>query len=326
MDEYIKAEMARQRIPGLSLAVVRDGKLIKAQGYGLADIEAKVPAAPDTVYELASMTKPFVALDIMRLVERGKVGLDDPASRYLDGLPDAWSSITARHLLTHTSGLVDCENKPTIDETKDYTVEQILRSLFDQPLEFEPGTNFFYSNSNYLILGMIIHKVSGKTWGRFLRDEMLVPLGMGDIQVNGAPGASRLAVGYSLKSGEPKRGDPIALTVLATAYGGLRSTVLDLVKWDIALDAGQIVKPFTLQQMWMPTELVGGGSSGYGLGWIIGRQNGRLCVSHGGARTTGFASMIAKYPDDGLTVIVLTNGFPVDTMHIAERIAGLQSQ
>jgi CubicO group peptidase (beta-lactamase class C family) len=140
IDDYIKRQMTRQHIPGLSLAVVRDGKIIKTKGYGLADVESNVPAKPETVYQLASVTKQFVAAGIMLLVEEGKIGLDDPISRYVEKTPDTWKEITVRHLLTHTSGIKDHLNELPHYNREDVTPEQIVQRIAPMPLNFPPGS------------------------------------------------------------------------------------------------------------------------------------------------------------------------------------------
>ena len=166
VDLYIKTSMARQHIPGLSLAVIRDGKIIKAKGFGLASVELNVPARPETVYELASATKPFVATAIMLLVQDGKISLEDKVSKFVEDAPDTWKGITVRHLLTHTSGIKDYLGDLRRDFPHDTPPEKIVRAAIEAPLNFTPGEKWSYSNTGYVLLGMIVRKVSGKSYRR----------------------------------------------------------------------------------------------------------------------------------------------------------------
>src|SRR5262249_1304649 len=157
----------RQRIPGLSVAVVRNGEVIKAQGYGLANVELQVPATKDTIYSSGSVGKQFTATAVMQLVEDGKIGLDDKISKYLDGTPEAWKDVTVRHLLTHTSGVKDITNH--LNWRKDYTDPELLKEAAQFPLDFPPGENWRYSNTGYVLLGILIKKASGKFYGDWLK-------------------------------------------------------------------------------------------------------------------------------------------------------------
>ena len=162
IDDYIELQMRRQQVPGLSLAVVQDGRVVKLQGYGFADLELQVPVTPDTVFEIGSITKQFVAAAVMTLVEQGKINLDEPASRYLSDLPPAWHEVTVLQLLTHTSGIPDFEEilgygayrTPT-------TAPQLIAVAAAKPMDFPPGAQWHYSNTGYYLLGLIIEKVSG---------------------------------------------------------------------------------------------------------------------------------------------------------------------
>ena len=185
VDEYIATSMARQHIPGLSLVVVRDGAIIKAKGYGLASLEHHVPARPETVYELASATKPFVATAVMLLVQDGKMGLDDRVSKFADDAPDTWKGVTVRHLLTHTSGIKDYLADLRRDFPHDTPPEQVVRAAMEAPLNFTPGEKWSYSNTGYVLLGMIVRKVSGKTYDAFLEERVFKPLGMADTRRDG---------------------------------------------------------------------------------------------------------------------------------------------
>ena len=317
--------MQRQHIPGLSLAVVRDGKVAKAKGYGLANIETNTPATPQTVYQIQSMTKQFTATGIMILVEEGKVLLDEPVSTYLSGTPESWKDITIRRLLNHTSGIKDYINEPTQSLRLDVTDDEVFQATVSRPLNFPVGTRYQYCNTNYLLLGMVIHKITGKPYGEFLRERIFEPLGMKDTRiVSLSEIIPNRASGYRWDGRQLRNGEYIAASVLGYPGGGIRSTVLDLAKWDAALYGERLLKKSSLEQMWTPTALKNGGQSNYGFGWGLGALRGHKFVSHSGSHQTGFTSAITRFVDDRLTVIVLTNQVgAADPTGIAEGVARL---
>jgi CubicO group peptidase (beta-lactamase class C family) len=307
VDELIKSERAEQHIPGVAVIVLKDGKVIKAAAFGVADVELKAPATTDTVFRIQSMSKQFTATGLMMLVEEGKVGLEDPVSRYLNGCPATWQSMTVRHLLTQTSGLADFINEPTVNLRLDSTEEELLKSIVQQPLKFEPGDAWDYSNSNYHLLAMIIRRVSGKWYGDFLAERIFKPLGMTKTAVirEGEIVRGR-AMGYSRKKGRLQPASFVAPSIAGYGGGGIRSTVLDLAKWDAALYTDQLLTRATLEQMWTPVKLNNGTSHGYGFGWEIDQKSDHRRIWHAG-RWLGFAAQIDRYVDDQLTVIALAN-------------------
>src|SRR6266498_1905527 len=257
VDTYIRSEMSKRRIPGLSLAVVEGGRLRKAMGYGLADIELRVPATPDTVYQIGSMTKQFTAAGIMLLVEAGKISLGDTIHKYLPDLPVAWRGVTLRHLLTHTSGIKDFADlaDTETERAKDYTKAQIIALVSGAPLEFRPGEKWNYSNTGYFLLGMIIERVSGKPYEDFLRERILRPLGMADTRLNDLNEiVPRRAAGYVLRNGHLYNAQPVSPTHTYAA-GGLLSTAADLAKWDAALYTEKVLRKSSLEQMLTPATL-----------------------------------------------------------------------
>jgi CubicO group peptidase (beta-lactamase class C family) len=314
VDALVREVMTREHIPGLALAVVRDGKIFKEAGYGLADIESKAPVTPDTIFRIASVSKQFVATAVMMLVEEGKLKVEDPISRYLEGTPASWSGITIRHLLTHTSGIPDFINEDIpVNPSHNGFDERVLRAVADRPLHFTPGDEWRYSNSNYHLLGMIIRKVTGLAYGDFLRERIFKPLGMTNTAVSSRKGkVEGLATGYELNDNRLRPGDYVAASVKSYAGGGLVSTVRDMAKWDAALYRDTLVKQATLKEMWTPVRLNDGSFKRYGYGWGTVRMNGRLIVSHDG-NFTGFSSTIYRAVDDRLTVIILDNRFSSQT-------------
>src|SRR5262245_27551494 len=175
VDRYIRTAMARQRIPGLSLVVIRDGKTIKSSGYGLANVELNVPARPETVYELASATKSLVAAAVVLLAQDGRLDLDEKVRRFVDGAPTTWNNITVRHLLTPTSRIQDLLRDPRRGFPHDASPEQIVRAAIDAPLNFTPGERWSYSNTGYVVLGLIVRKASGRSYDAFLQERVFKP-------------------------------------------------------------------------------------------------------------------------------------------------------
>lgn len=324
IDDYIKVQMQRQHIPGLSLAVVKEGKILKAQGYGVANVETATPATENTVYQLASVTKQFTATAIMMLVEEGKIHLDDKITNLLPDLPAAWDAVTVRHLLNHTSGIKSYTNIRDFDKTvrKDYTQRELLALVTKEPMEFAPGEKWNYNNTGFVLLGMLIEKVTGKSYGEFLEERIFKPLGMTKTRVNDLQVIiPNRAHGYSWGREGLRNGEYVSPTQPFSA-GALASTVSDMAKWDAALYSDKLVKTSTLDQMWTATPLTKGGMAGYGFGWEVGMMNGHRQISHGGG-IPGFSTYISRFVDDKLTIIVLANSDSGNTGLLAQDVAGL---
>jgi D-alanyl-D-alanine carboxypeptidase len=307
IDAYIKTEMEKRRIPGLVLTVIQHGEVIKMQGYGLANVELDVPVTPDTVFWLASVTKQFTATAIMLLVEEGKVGLDTPISHYLANTPDAWQGITVWHLLTHTAGLVGWETGFRAlhagGERANYTTAEMFEAATKDPTSFGPGEGWQYSGVGYFLLGMIIEKASGQRYRELVTERFFQPLGMTATSVLDQWAILKnRASGYTLRNGQLVHIRGHAQVELPSS-SGIFSTVKDLVKWEAALTGGTVVKPSSLDQMWTPVRLNDGTSHPYGFGWRVETLFGHRLIDHSGSTGTQYS----RFPDDGLTVIVLTN-------------------
>jgi len=316
-DDYVKAEMARQKIPGLSLVVLKAGKTIKAAGYGVEDLKAGTPATPDTVYKIGSVSKQFIATGIMLLAQGGKLRVDDPVSKYIEETPASWSGITIRHLLTHTSGIV--REAPAFDPFKVQPDIDIIRSAFPLPLRFAPGTKYEYCNVGYFTLAEIIHRVSGKPWPDYLREKVFAPAKMRVTwPTNTTRALPHRALGYT--DNDNLHEAPKWTTLRPS--GAFLSTVLDLAKWDVRLDTDKVLKAATKQQMWTPVTLNDGSTYPYGFGWGLEPLKGHKRIRHGGS-LPGFISEYARFPDDRLTVIVLMNTDDANVRGLGEGVAGL---
>jgi CubicO group peptidase (beta-lactamase class C family) len=303
-DAYVSAEMKRRSIPGLALAVIRHGKVIKMRGYGLANVELGVPVHSDTVFNLASVTKQFTATAILSLMEEGKIRLDDQISQYLPNTPEAWKLITVRHLLTHTAGFPGAGIEfRTLPERWNYTTAQMFKSATEALMSFAPGEQWRYSNMGYFLLGMIIEKASGQYYREFVTERFFKRLNMAATSVSDQwKIIKNRADGYTLRDGELVHSRHPAYIQLPSA-GGLLSTVKDLVKWDAALESGKLVKRSSLEQMWAAVRLNDGTTHPHGFGWFVDERRGHRLISHPGSTGTEYA----RYPDEGLTVIVLSN-------------------
>jgi len=325
IDAYVRAEMDRLHIPGLALAVVKEGDVVYQQSYGLANVELKAPVTTDTVFQIQSITKTFTATAVMMLVEEGKVALDDPVGKYLDGTPETWKPITLRHLLSHTSGIKDFINEPTASLRIDVTEQEVFDATTPRPLNFTPGEKYAYSNTNYHLLAMIIRKVTGQSYADFLAERVFRPLGMDHTRVQDLsaliPGR---AEGYLWRDDRLVHGQYIAQSILSYGGGGILSTATDLAKWDAALRTEKLLKKSTLEQMFTPATFNDGKKSTYGLGWGVGAYQGHRFVGHSGGHVTGFQSYIRRYLDDGLAVIVLVNqNGEGEPKSIAEHVVGM---
>jgi CubicO group peptidase (beta-lactamase class C family) len=335
VDNYIRLEMARQQIPGLSLAVVKDGRIAKSAAYGLASVELNVPATKHTEFAIASMTKSVTASAVMLLVQDGKLRLDDPVSKYIDSIPDSWRSITIEHLLTHTSGIKDhygdfpAFSRVKLDRRLEYSDAEYLKAHFQEPLNFMPGEYGAYSGSNFALLGLIITKVTGKPYERFFEERIFAPLGMMDTHLLGGRDIiPNRASGYALRNKAVITPQYTGVSFMEKADVSVVTTAADLAKWIIALTDGHLWTKQSVGRMWSPAtlndgrEAAGGAGSAYGAGWIIGRDNGFPMIGHGGTFNIGFTSAMAIFPDQRLAIIVLDNDWDADPSRIAHGIAG----
>ena len=322
MGQYLAAEMKRQQIPGLSVAIVRGDRVLLSRGYGFANLELRVPASDSTIYQSGSLGKQFTSAGVLLLSTQGKLGLDDRVTRWLKEGVGVWDSITVRHLLTHTSGMAEYTDS-TFDYRKDYTEDQMVRFAASRPLDFPPGARWSYSNTGYMLLGVLLHRVGGRFYGDLLQELIFRPLGMRTTRViSESDIVPNRASGYQLENGRIRNQEWVAPSLNTTADGSLYFSVKDLIQWARSLDQKQIPDSSLLRAAWTPVRLNDGGRFPYGFGWDLSPQRGHPRIGHTGA-WQGFKTALFRYPEFALTVIVLANLAEAETGSLAEGIAGI---
>lgn len=318
IDDYVKLQMEKQHIPGLSLAVVKDGQIVKLQSYGVANIELNVAATSDTIYKVGSLSKPFIATGIMLLAADGKVALTDNIVKFLDGAPDAWKGVTVQHVLSHTSGLV--REAPGFNPLKVQDDADVIKSVYGVALAFPPGEKWQYSNLGYFVLAEIISKASGKPWPEFLADRVFRPLGMTATQVTNMTAiVPNRASGYAVRNNQYQNA---SIILAVRPSGALLSSVTDLLRWDAALSNGSLLPRSILEVMWTPAKLRSGETARYGLGWQLDGESPDRMIHHQGS-IAGFQADYARFPDHKLSVIVLANQEIALAAPIAAGVAAL---
>lgn len=305
VDDYIKSQMAEHHVPGVAVAVIKGGKVAKIKGYGVASLEFSVPVSPQTAFEIGSVSKQMTAAALMLLVEEGKVGLDDPISKYLKNTPEAWKAVTIRHLLTHSSGVKSYTSLDGFELIKRMKVDDFVKQLAPQPLEFTPGEKNIYSNSGFSLLAYVIESVSGKQYMDFMRERIFGPLGMSSCNDRDPQFIiPNRATGYEWRD-DRYTGRSWDLTDLKGA-GTIVCTINDMVKWDEALDGGKFLSAASRKAIWTQFVFNNGRLSQYGFGWRISNVRGHKLIGHTG-QTAGFAAANYRFVDDRIDVIVLTN-------------------
>lgn len=329
VDDYVREQMNARHIPGLVLLVLKDGRVIKQQSYGFANLELSAPTSKDSVFPLASVTKVFTATAVYLLVEEHKIRLDDRITRLLPGLPEAWSEITVLNCLTHTSGITDIFPGSPAAAPAEWvaaaTQEEAVKKAVARPLLYKPGDKSIYNQTEFLLLKMMVEKASGMALEEFLNKHIFQPLGLtsarfGDsldivpnrvaLYMNFIPESDRFHVqrqrnGNGLPSPDGKLWNNINFLYPEYQHGGvgLNMSALDLAAFDTALHKGQILKLQTVELMWAPLRLNNGRDAEFAGGWDTDVLNGHRMVFHIGAGMVEYAHLV----DASLTVILLTN-------------------
>ncbi len=315
IDDLVRAEMERSKTPGIALAVLKDGKPIKMQGYGYANLEHKVPVKPETIFQTGSVGKQFAAMLAMIYVKEGKLSLDDDIGKFFPEAKGAWDGIQVRHLLSHTSGLPDLPYWE-MDLRKDHTEDDLIKYMVAQkdPIKYEPGIEWRYNNGGYVRLGILLRRVGGKFYGDLMQEKIFGPIGMKTARViSEADIVMDRAAGYQMSEQGIKNQAWVAPMTNTTADGALYVSLHDMAAWDAALYTEQLLPKSLMEQMYAQvnrfprregeTETT---KRGYGFGWFITTDGDTRLVEHSGG-WQGFAAYIGRRTDKGTTVVLLSN-------------------
>lgn len=334
LDSLIRAEMKKQGIPGAAVAVLKNGKVLANRAYGVASIELNAPVTQNTVFPVASVTKTFTGTAAMLLVEQGKLSLDDDIRKLLPEIPEAWSGVTVRQLLGHTSGLPDVIVNPVTGTWLGDTREEAMKKLADLPMQAKPGAAWSYNQTNYMLLGMIVEKISGLGFDDFVMQNIVKPLNLASVSYGDAkvvvPNRGEWYSIIDWSAGRPKRAKsayPTWVTYPSFIHtaAGLNMTALDLARFAEGVASGRIVKRSALDQMWTAVKLNDGTTFrmektlGVGLGWLVDDIPSHRAVGGTGGSTVAFR----HYRDDGLTVVVMTNLQGVDPDALTDSVGAL---
>jgi len=320
LRRLIHAEMARQRIPGLTVAVAHQGQLVWTEGFGFADLEHQVPATERTVYRLASLAKPITAVAVLQLAEAGQLDLDAPVQRYVPSFPQKPWPITPRLLLGHLAGIRHYRSMEELHNTRHYTsLLAALEQFKDDPLVSPPGVRFVYSTYGYVLLGAIVEAASRQSFAAYLQQHIFAPAGMRDTQVDDVYRLiPRRARGYRLNATGEIENCVWADNSNKIPGGGLVGTAADLVRFALSVRNGTLLKPETVEQMWTRQRLRNGQLTHYGLGWSIEDWAGQRTVGHSGGQP-GVSTGLIMLPEPGIVVVVLAN---LERAHLAPIFTG----
>jgi len=318
LDAYLRAAEQVRQFQG-TVIVARKGVPVLERGYGYASLEFKVPNGPETKFLIGSITKQFTAALILRLQEQGRLSVDDPVTKYLPAYPaDPWGRVTLHHLLTHPAGVPSYPDDEALMSRRglDLTVAEIEETFRDKPLQFEPGSDWRYSNSGYFVLGLVIEAVAGTSYEQFLQDQILAPMRMHATgYAHNETILPNRACGYRGEGGSWQNAMHVSMRVPFSA-GALYATAHDRLVWDVALGAEKVLRAGSKERMFTPVK------QNYGYGWMIADQQGHRLIGHGGG-IDGFTSHFARYPDDRVTIIVLCNNEAVEASSVGNDLAAI---
>ncbi len=307
MDSLVSSQI-KSTEPGCAILVASNNRIIYKKAFGSANLELSVPLDPDMVFRIGSVTKQFTAVAILQLAEQGKISLKDSIQRYIKEFPSKGYTITIENLLTHTSGIIDYSSMNHPDpyvERRDFTPKYIFDFFRNEPLQFQPGAKFAYSNSNYFLLGYLIEQLTGKRYQDYMKENIIDPLGLtSTYYTHERDIIPKRVTGYTRDKGFYQN-SPYQSISMGYACGDLMSTVEDLYRWNTALLANKVVRKETLQQAFTPFPTKNGVSN-YGYGWFIDSFQGSKCIHHEG-QVSGFIAEEKYFPEEDLYVVILTN-------------------
>ena len=324
VDAYLRGQMKERRIPGMQVAVVRQGRVLLLSSYGVANLQTPVPVDEATVFSINSITKAFTGIEVMKLVQRGKLRLDSPVSTYLDGLPEAWRRVSIRQLATHMSGLPDINRAPGA-RSVDVSGESVWDWVMAQPVRFVPGERFDYCQTNYTLLQRVINKLKGRPPDEPLAIPQFEAVGMASTRYGDSTELiPNGAAGYGHTYAKP--GDTGVLRPvfelfrpISRASSGMYSTAKDMARWMIAIQQEHILNAESLQTMWTPASFNDGQPGLWGIGWeVLGTADHPIVGMTGGGRSAFFL-----YPKDDLGIVILTNLAGSSPEDIMDRVAAI---
>jgi D-alanyl-D-alanine carboxypeptidase len=307
LDSFVAGELKAKGLVGLSVALIIDGKLVLAKGYGRSALDDGAAVTPETPFAIGSITKQFTCACILKLAEAGKLSVDDKVAKYYPGLTRA-GDITILDLMNHVSGYPDYYPLDFVDRRmlKAIAPDDLIQSYAGGKLDFEPGTQYSYSNTGFVILGRIVEKVSGQPFGKFLAEQILKPLGLNHTLYEPDPNQPRIAKGYTTFAlSRPEAASNEAQGWIGSA-GAIYSTASDLAAWDLALITGKVLNPSSFALMTTPRQLADGRVTGYGCGLSISFRPDRKVLAHNGA-VAGFYALNSCVPSTKSAVVVLSN-------------------
>ncbi|MVT09493.1 serine hydrolase domain-containing protein [Chitinophaga tropicalis] len=324
IDTFIENTMARQHIVGLAVGVIKDGKVIKVKGYGYSNLELNTPVTTSTVFKLGSVSKHIIAVAIMKLVQEGKLQLEDPVAKFYPDAPSHWSKITIRHLLNHTSGLK--RESPAFDAMAEQPDSLLIRAAYKDTLVFPTGSKWQYCNLGYFMLADIIRQIDGRSFTEYMKKEIFEKNGLPVTRVT-----SLKDMVYGRADGYAHLGGDTIINALnyvaLRPSGAFLSTIDDMIKWEMLIQRGKILPQDRWQQMWSnPSKTNATDTSStavyYGYGFYVSNYKNRKAVYHGGV-LPGFRAMFYRFPEERTAIIILTNSEPTNTLKIAQDVADI---
>lgn len=328
VDQLMLEELERQNVPGMVVVIQRGDRIEHAQAYGTAELKTQRPMTTETILQLGSIGKQFAAAAILKLQEQGRLRLSDTLRGHMPEAPESWSGITLEHLVRQTSGIREyftIEEWQRLSSELDRPAAELISMIFRQPLTFETASRWAYSNSNYILLGEIIERASGMPYDEYIDQQFLRPHGLSATHCPTFPSSEREAHGYHLRQGTLVAAPPENMNWIR-GDGGLCASALDLSRWSVLLQSGRLLSPASMRLMNSPTRLNDGSVADYGMAVSLIPMHGRRKIAHGG-RMPGFTAMLATYPEDEVTITVLTNrgGVEIDTIEarLARQVLGV---
>ena len=313
LHEAVEETLEKSNIPGGLIAVYQNGKILHIKPFGLANVELDVPVSEKSVFEIGSISKQFATATVMMLAEEGKLSVDDPISKYLNSLPSEWIAVTIKQLMLHQSGIPDYEEIRSYDVYRyRLTPEEVIKIGHSRPMDFSPGTGYYYSNTGYYLLSMIIEQIEAMPLRGVLQKRIFKPLGMTQTRfADPAAIIKHRAAGYwENKVGDLINRNPTEYSSTLAA-GGLLTSAGDMAKWDAALNGDTLLSAKSKAEMWQSGKLPDGSETGYGYGWVVSLYDDSYKRQSHSGQVGGFTSFYTRFPKQGLSTMLFINRYRV---------------